>query len=213
MLSPKTKFPIPIITPRLILRPPSLCSHDVQEYYDAITESMNEIKPWLPWAQFYPSIAQIEDYIKECGINWATKENNNIGLPLWIMKKDGNRTIGNIVMWNIDWKIPKFEFGFWLRTSQTKKGYITEAVNALTRYCFLQLGVKRIEIKCEAKNIRAKKVPERLGFKLEKILPNDTKSVSNGKPTDVLLYVRTDLKDLPELDVTWGQKKKGVEHI
>jgi RimJ/RimL family protein N-acetyltransferase len=206
MLSTLTDFPMPIVTPRLVLRPPTLSHNDIQEYFNAVTESMNEISQWLPWARYYPTFVQAEDYIRTCESCWITKNDNNIGLPLWIMDKANKKFIGNIASWNINWDIPKFEFGYWLRTSQTKKGYITEAVNALTRYCFLQLGIRRIEIRCERENTRAQQVPKRLGFKLEGILRNSTIAVSNGKLTDTFVFSRIDLERLPDLEVVWGKK-------
>ena len=199
MLKPTTDFPTPITTPRLILRKPTLDQDDVHEYIDAVIESINELRVWLKWAKYFPSIPSVEEYIKACNVNWITKDNNSIGLPLWIIDKKSKKFLGNIVMWNIAWDIPKFEFGYWLRTSKTNQGYITEAVNALARYCFLQLGVNRIEIKCELENARAQLVPKRLGFSLEGILRNATRAVSSGELTDVALFSRIDIKDLPEL--------------
>jgi len=204
MLSPDTKFPLPITTPRLVLRQPTLSSSDINEYVTAILESLNELRPWLPWAKYYPSIPQTEEYIKSCNSSWLTKNDNNIGLPLWIFNKKNGELLGNIVMWNIVWEIPKFEYGYWLRTSQTQHGYITEAVNALTRYCFLQLGVNRIEIKCETENTRAILVPKRLGFQLDGILRSSTRAVLNNELTDTALFSRIDTKNLPELEVSWG---------
>lgn len=199
MLSSATKFPLPINTPRLILQQPHLSQDSIQEYFDSVTESMNEIKLWLPWAKYVPSLNQISDYIKACNINWVTKNNNNLGLPLWIISKETGKFLGNIVIWNIVWDIPKFEFGYWLRTSQTGKGYITEAVNALTHYSFTQLGVNRIEIKCEIQNARAQLVPKRLGFELEGTLRNATRAVASGELADVVLFSRTDINNLPKL--------------
>ena len=198
MLTTATNFPMPIVTPRL-----TLCQPDVsgaKKYFDAVTESMNEIKLWLPWARYYPTISQVEEYIRECGVNWVTKTNNNFGLPLWIIEKESGEFIGNITMWNINWDIPKFEFGYWCRTSKTKNGYITEAVNALTQYCFTELGVRRIEIRCEINNIRAQVIPKSLGFDLDGILRNSTIAVSNGELTDTIIFSCTNPKNLPALD-------------
>ncbi|MDR1057033.1 MAG: GNAT family N-acetyltransferase [Coxiellaceae bacterium] len=205
MLSPTTDFPLPITTTRLILSQPILSRDDIHNYFNAVTESMNELQPWLLWAKYFPITSRVEEYIKSCNTNWITKNNNNIGLPLWIIDKESNKFLGNVVIWNIVWDIPKFEFGYWLRTSQTKKGYITEAINALTHYCFLQLGVNRIEIKCEIKNIRAQLVPKRLGFELDGILRNSTRAVSNGELTDTMLFSLIDLKSLPKSEVSWGR--------
>lgn len=197
-------FPLPIITPRLLLRQPIVGSTDAHDYTKAITESIDTLRPWMPWAQYIPSVNQSEAYISECCANWITKNNNNVGLPLWVIEKSTNTFVGHIVIWNIEWDIPKFEFGFWAHTSHTNKGYITEAINALTRYCFLQFRVRRIAITCEVKNLRAKLVPQRLGFLLEGTLRNNIRAISNGAITDLLVFSRIDLQNLPGLEVTWG---------
>jgi RimJ/RimL family protein N-acetyltransferase len=111
-------------------------------------------------------------------------------------------------MWNIAWDVPKFEFGFWVRTSQEHKGYITEATNALTRYCFLQQGVRRIELYCDPKNIRSQLVPKRLGFQLEKKLHSNTSEFSSSERANAIVFSRVDLTNLPELEVTWGDATK-----
>jgi ribosomal-protein-serine acetyltransferase len=206
MLTSNIYFPMPIVTPRLIMRPPTLSQNDIDSYFEAVTESMNELSQWLPWARYYPSITQVESYIRSCNDSWLTKNDNNFGLPVWLLDKKENKFIGGITLWNIVWEIPKFEFGYWLRTSETKKGYISEAVNAITRYCFLQLGARRIEIRCEKENTRAQQIPKRLGFELEGILRNSTLAISNGKLTDTILFARIDLDNIPELDVKWKKQ-------
>lgn len=195
-------FPMPIITPRLIMRQPLI--KDAHEYYQAVTDSMNELRLWLPWAKYSLILPQIERYIRECHINWITKDNNDIGLALLITEKQSGKLLGNVVLWNIDWNIPKFELGFWLRTSETKNGYITEAVNALSHYCFLQLNAKRIEVRCEINNTQALQIPKRLGFDLDGILRNSTIAISDDKLTDAVLFSCIDINNLPELNVEWG---------
>jgi RimJ/RimL family protein N-acetyltransferase len=48
--------------------------------------------------------------------------------------------------------------------------YITETVQGLTVFAFEHLQANRIEIRCEERNIRSRKIPERLDFQLEGIL-------------------------------------------
>lgn len=201
-------FPLPIVTPRLLLRQPIMGYVDANEYTEAVAESINELRPWIPWAQQVPTVDQSEEYIRECVANWITKSNNNIGLSLWITDRTTGIFLGHIVMWNIDWYIPKFEFGFWIRTSQEHKGYITEATNALTRYSFLQHKVRRIELYCDPKNIRSQLVPERLGFQLEKKLLNNTAEFTSSERANALVFSRVNLENLPELEVKWGGATK-----
>jgi ribosomal-protein-serine acetyltransferase len=197
-------MPMPIITPRLLMRPPVMGFTDCYFYIDAVRESLDEFSRWLPWAQFIPSVESTEDYIRECCANWIIKTNNNVGLPLFIFDRESNQFAGLIVMHNIAWDVPRFEFGYWLRNSFTKKGLASEAVNAMARYCFTELRAKRIEIRCELGNVKSKKIPERLGFKFDGCLHCNQLAVATGAITDTLLYSRVDLNGLPPLDVRWG---------
>jgi RimJ/RimL family protein N-acetyltransferase len=197
-------FPMPIMTNRLLLRPPRLFTQDAQNYFDAVTESLSELNLWLSWPKHLTSIDHAIKFIQECTNSWITKNNNDIGLQLFIIDQKLKKLLGGITIWNIIWEIPKFEFGFWLRTSETQKGYMSEAINALTQYCFLELGIKQIEIYCEIKNHVAQLVPKKLNFKLEKILKNDCIAVADGQITDRILFSRSNLQDLPKIEVRWG---------
>jgi ribosomal-protein-serine acetyltransferase len=48
----------------------------------------------------------------------------------------------------MNWGIPSFEMGYWLRRTERESGFMTEAINALTRYAILVFHAKRIEIRC-----------------------------------------------------------------
>ena len=185
-------FVLPINTPRLILRQPEMGYTDAEHYTRAVTESLPDLKPWVAWAYYAPTLLQSEAYVRRCCANWILKNDNDIGLTLWIIEKATNTFIGNIQMWNIDWYTGQYEFGFWLRTSHTGKGYITEATNALTRYCLLQQQAKRIIITCKPENIHSKMVPTRLNFHLAPELHED-----------LLFFSCDSIDNLPELTVTW----------
>lgn len=208
MVTQPIDFPMPIITPRLILRKPTPSQEDCQQYVDAVTESMPELSLWLPWARRYPSLDQAQSYLNMCDTNWNTPGTNNYGLTIWMIEKNGGLLVGSMSIWSILWDIPKFEFGYWVRTSQANNGYITEAVNAMTYYCFEAIGVKRIEIRCEIENIRAQLIPKRLKYDLDGILRNSTRAIADGKLTDTVLFSCTDLKNVPKIATTWSRYNK-----
>jgi ribosomal-protein-serine acetyltransferase len=193
-------LPMPIVTPRLILRPPKI--GEGAELNTATIESIAELRPWMPWAQTLPSNEQSEEYVRECCVNWILKTNSFIGLPMFIIDKKTKMIAGLVAYHNMVWDVPVLEIGYWMRTQFGNRGYMTEAVNALTRYSVLQLNAKRIEIRCEPTNIRSRKVPERLGYHLEAMLRTNHRNV-RGEPSDVCVYVRHDLNGLPELEVRW----------
>ena len=98
------------------------------------------------------------------------------------------------------------ETGYWVRQKYARCGYITEAINAITQYAFKIIKAKRIAITCDIDNERSKKIPERLGYRLESIMKSNRIKPITGEVTDTLVYVRNDLIDFPEMTVTWGNE-------
>ncbi|MGH3087678.1 MAG: GNAT family N-acetyltransferase, partial [Rubrobacteraceae bacterium] len=87
----------------------------------------------------------------------------------------------------IDWDVPRFEIGYWLRTSFTGKGYMTEAVKGIAAFAFDELGAQRVEIKCDPLNEKSVRVAKRCGFRLEAELRNNERSPS-GELRNTLVY-------------------------
>jgi RimJ/RimL family protein N-acetyltransferase len=95
------------------------------------------------------------------------------------------------------------ETGYWARKKYSGQGYITEAINAITQYAFQILNVKRLAITCDIDNERSKKIPERLGYHHESTMKANKIKPVTGEVTDTLIFVRTNLINLPELKVSW----------
>ena len=88
------------------------------------------------------------------------------------------------------WELGYFEIGYWLRKSAEGQGYMTETVRLLADYAFASLSANRVEIICDARNLRSAAVPRRLGFVLEGWLRNH--SLGPGEsPADTLIFALT----------------------
>lgn len=105
-----------------------------------------------------------------------------------------------------NWRIRRFEIGYWVRASAQGKGYAEEATNALLRYAFSVLSARVITIGHSDGNEASKKIIEKLGFTKSGLRPYDHE-LPNGKLVDSLRYYRTDTNNLPNLDVKWGTKE------
>lgn len=194
-------LPMPIVTPRLVLRPPQIGDGAVANA--AICESLQTLAEFMPWAKENPSINDTEEFVRQSAANWILKRNEEPYLPLFIFNKITNQFIGSTGYHHLDWEVPCVEIGYWLRNSCAGTGYMTEAVNAITRYAFNQMMVKRIGVTCDINNIRSKKVIERLGFVLEGVLKKNRKEPLTAKISDTLVYARYDLSGLPDLFVEY----------
>lgn len=194
-------LPMPIETPRLLLRPPQPGEGRVLN--EAIIESFDVLNKWMLWANEKPSIDESEEVVTKAAANWISKSNEEPALMLFIIDKSNNQLIGATGYHNVDWEEPSVETGYWVRTRYAGQGYITEAVNALTQYAFKQLGVKRITITCDPDNLRSKNIPEKLGYKLESVIKSNRVKPLTEEVGDTLVYVRNDLIGLPEMIVIW----------
>ncbi|WP_409288063.1 GNAT family N-acetyltransferase [Peribacillus sp. SCS-37] len=175
--------PIQIETERLILRAPHPAG-DGNVVHPAIKESINELKQWLAIFQTIPTVEETEILLRNAYIDFLKRES----FRYLIFQKGPNHFIGTASLHRINWKIPKCEIGYWIDSQFSGNGYMTEAVSELTKFGFQEFKFKRIEIRCESKNLKSRAIPEKLGFNLEGILRNDDLSADGTKLTDTCIY-------------------------
>lgn len=178
-------FPEEFETERLLIRMPH--AGDGKVVHEAIEASRNELKPWLPFAQKEQSVEEVEINIRNAYIAFIKRED----LRLLIYLKETGEYIASSGLHRIDWSVPKFEIGYWIDSRQSGKGYITEAVKGITNFAFEELKARRIEIRCDEKNIKSRAVPERLGYNLEGILINDDLSPDTKELRNTCIYSKT----------------------
>ncbi len=79
--------------------------------------------------------------------------------------------------------------GYWLGEEFWGRGVMTEAVTAVTDFCFENFLLRRISAEVFANNPASARVLEKAGFTFEGCLKNDV--LKDRKLLDSLLYVRT----------------------
>ena len=176
---------------RLVIRCPVLS--DVSELYEAIQESLDALIPWMMWAKRGLTPEDSEENLRRAIARFVTRED----LRYDFHHKETGRLIACSGLHRIDWEIPKFEIGYWCRSSELGKGYVTEGVKALTKMAFEQLGAARVEIRCDDLNLKSAAVAERVGFRLEGVLAHDSRS-PRGELRSTRIYALTALA-VPEL--------------
>jgi ribosomal-protein-serine acetyltransferase len=168
-----------LIGERVIVRPHRL--DDFDALWDAIQQSRDELRPWLPFAD--QSEEQLRDWLARVVAKWITREIMGMG----IIERASGQLIGNIGLMVRGWNIGSFEIGYWLRTSAAGHGYMSEAVRLVTDFAFDHLDANRVMIRCDAENARSAAVPQRLGFALEGRMRRDF-AAPNGAIRDTLVF-------------------------
>ncbi len=176
-------FPDSFESNRLTIRAPR--PGDGAEINAAVQETFDDLKVWMPWAQQIPTLEESESYVRRAQCEFLARED----LTLLPFLKGTNTLVGASGLHRINWDIPKFEIGYWCRKRFQGQGYITESTGAITKFAFETLGAKRVEIRCDSKNVRSRRIPDRLGFKLEGTFRNDSLSPA-GELRDTLVFAK-----------------------
>jgi RimJ/RimL family protein N-acetyltransferase len=178
-------FPEEFCTDRLSIRMPK--PGDGKAVYEAMNASMNELKPWMPWAHRDQSDRDTEENVRSAYVKFLARED----LRLHIFHKESGVFIAASGLHRINWDVPKFEIGYWIDSRYSGNGYITEAVLGITNFAFQELKAKRIEIRCDSKNIKSRVIPEKLGYTLDGVLKNDGMSADGKEIRDTCIYSKT----------------------
>jgi len=181
--------PVRIDTSRTYLRPPRV--EDAQLLNAAIVESYAEIKPWIPWATSLPSVEDSTLYCRES----IEKFNRHEAFNYLMFSRASDEFIAGIGVPRLDWAVPMFEIGYWCRTSQVGKGYVTEAVSALSEVCFDDLGAARLELHIDALNERSVSVAETCGYQFESLARRSSRN-NAGELCDIKIFSCVNSSDL-----------------
>ncbi|HKF47260.1 MAG TPA: GNAT family protein [Terracidiphilus sp.] len=192
-------LPMPILTPRLLIRPKQ--AGDGALTAAAVHETWEALHQWMRWAEdlgaFTPERMELRtrqmmasfllrEVFEFIGIESATQQP-----VIWCGFHD------------IDWEARQCDTGFWVRRSAQGRGIATEAANALLRYAFNVLGMRRVGITYSDGNHASRRIIEKLGFQFEGTL-RGANLLPGGRFADRLCYARFDLNGLPDLDVRLG---------
>ncbi|HEY1628625.1 MAG TPA: GNAT family N-acetyltransferase [Tepidisphaeraceae bacterium] len=177
------EIPEQIESERLLLRAPR--SGDGTLIFPSVRESLSELKIWMPWASDDYREESSEQWCRRSAASFITREQ----LQFLMFLRENRSHVGNIGAFKFDWNIPKGEIGYWLRTSHCGRGLMSEAVNALSDFLLDKLQFKRVEIRCDEKNLRSSAVAQRCGFALEGTHRCDSKA-ADGSLRNTRVYAR-----------------------
>ena len=188
---------MPIVTPRLILRPPTLDNLD--SIQAAKEEAWPDLQRWMTWAfddqrsreAMEASIRRVMDYQNQAGIALAGFHRINRDFVI--------RTSLDVTD-----EPDVYETGYWVAPKYAGQGMATEAANAAIRYAFGHLGAKAITIGYFGGNEPSRRIVEKLGFKKVRVADNASTRCLDGAKLDRHEYILTSPDVLPELEVSWG---------
>ena len=166
---------------RVLVRPYRV--EDAEALREAVEESREHIRAWLPFADAHQAIEETRDWITHRVADWLLREDMGTGV---FLREDG-AYLGGLGLHPRSWEIGFFEIGYWLRASAEGHGYMREATSLLIEFAARDLLASRLEIRCDARNARSAAVAERLGFKREGHIRNGLHAPTGGM-RDTLIF-------------------------
>ncbi|MBX3030153.1 MAG: GNAT family N-acetyltransferase [Chloroflexi bacterium] len=173
-----TDVPESFQTERLLGRAPR--AGDGPELCAAITESLAELRPWMPWAQEPPTSDDSEANVRRATVEFLRR--TDLRYQLYLMS-DPATMVGSTGLHRIDWAARRFEIGYWIRTRFAGQGFATEAARGMATLAFRDLEANRVEIWCDARNEASAAIARRLGFRHEATFRNHTRATDGSLAT------------------------------
>jgi ribosomal-protein-serine acetyltransferase len=124
----------------------------------AIRESLPELRPFLPWATATYDAEASRTFITTSVADWDKGTTFNYG----IFTTTGDLAGGIGLMSRMGAGV--LEIGYWMRTPYAGRGYMTAAVEALTRVALTLPGIERVAIRYDVANAASAAVAAKAGF-------------------------------------------------
>lgn len=170
-----------IQTPRLVIR----CWNpaDAPLLQDAVTASVEHLRPWMPWAHAEPEELEVKvQRLRQFRASFDTDRDY-----VYAIFDPAEREVVGGTGLHPRIGADGLEIGYWIGARHAGRGYATEASAALTRVAFEVNGIQRMEIRCDPLNERSAAVPRKLGYTLDATLRANVRGI-DGQMRDTQVW-------------------------
>jgi RimJ/RimL family protein N-acetyltransferase len=127
---------------------------------DSIAQSVEHLKPWMPWAHAEPEPMEKKvEHLQRFRGMFDLQQDYIYG----IFNKEETRLLGGTGL-HTRLGSEQLEIGYWLHKDFVNQGLVTESTAALIKVAFEVIHIHRIEIHCDPRNLASASIPRKLGF-------------------------------------------------
>ncbi len=129
----------------------------------AIEESFSELEQWMAWAQQTPTASGLYEVLHQGQSDFHA----NRGWDYTILDPNSDEVFGAAGLHRTEFP-ERFEIGYWVRTSRTRRGIATSAALAIVNAAATYLDTARqVIIRMDQANLASAAIPRKLGFRLD----------------------------------------------
>jgi RimJ/RimL family protein N-acetyltransferase len=170
-----------IETERLVIR--CYDPKDAPLLQKSIQESLEHLRPWLPWVKTEPEELKIKiERLRMFRAKFDTSEEYIYG----VFDPKETELIGGT---GLHPRVGEnaFEIGYWVNVNHINRGFATEFSAALTKVAFEIENVVRVEIHCDPENNKSAAIPQKLGYIHEATLRGRNENI-DGELRDSMVW-------------------------
>ena len=167
---------------------------DILPLYEAASESIADIYPWMPWCHPGYTIEDSRSWIKSRLGAWGQPDYDFV-----IIEQATGRFLGAVGLNQINRVHDFANLGYWVRSSAAGRGIALQAVRLCARFGFDELKLHRLEIVVDVDNRRSQRVAEKAGATREGLARQRCKSGDTYRDAVMFSLLPIDLGDSP----TW----------
>ena len=138
-----------------------LTSEDAGALYALVDSNRKYLRQWLAWVDKQQGPEDSGQFIE------GARKDNQAGVALTLGIEHQGDIAGVIKFHEIDHDNRQTSLGYWISSSHQGKGIVSRSCARLIEYAFTDLGFNRVEIRAAERNIRSRRVAERIGLVYE----------------------------------------------
>ncbi|MCW5752976.1 MAG: GNAT family N-acetyltransferase [Alphaproteobacteria bacterium] len=145
---------------RVYLRPPA--ARDWAEWARVRAESRTFLTPWEPT---WPDDALTRAAFRRRLRRHAQDAREDAAYAFLIFRRQDGRLVGGVTLSNVRRGVTQScALGYWTGRAHARQGYMHDALRALIRHVFDDLGLRRLEAACLPHNEASRNLLLKLGF-------------------------------------------------
>ena len=189
------------LSDRAELRLPEL--YQAEEIFAVCDRNRQHLHPWMGWIGETKSPDDIRKWIVKVREQMARDDGFQTGIFY-----DG-RYVGGCGFVYMHGPSRRCEIGYWVDQDHQGKGLVTMGCAALIDYAIDRRGFNRVEIRCDPRNGRSAAVAQRLRFKLDGVLRQNT--ITCGQMVDMAVWSIL-ASEWPDARAAYVRRAAGAKH-
>lgn len=146
---------------------------------EAVNESFEHLKPWMPWATPHQSVEESERIVRQARARYLLAEDFTLG----IFSRDERRLLGGAGFHLREGPLTSAsaEIGMFVRTSEAGRGLGSSVLRSLLAWGFSEWPWLRLSWRCDRNNVASVRVAENAGMIKEGLLRCQPAQVGDGR--------------------------------